>query len=407
MSGTLADLEADLKRALSAAATAATESESRAYLVGGPVRDLQLGLALSDLDIAVDGRPERFAIELSLRLKGTLRSFPRFLTWKIILNEGAPVDVTTCRRERYPAPGALPDVEPSTIQEDLYRRDFTVNAMAIDLHSGKLIDFGGGLADLEKQVLRVLHEKSFLDDPTRVLRGIRFGHRLDFRFDAETERLLMMAIDGRAMGTVTRERVWRELLLAMDEPKAGELLIKILERGALNELLETDGLGKEVKRVLLAADQGRETGQAIDYHLFYTALVLLRNVDPLSAMAGSGFSDRRIRGVLEIIDGIERLSPALTGETDERSRVVLLRGKSEETLAALLAWNGDLEPTILRARELRGMRLTIRGDELGVVSGPHIARALEVAREALFWGDIGPEGVDEYARALARSYLKA
>src|SRR5262249_22611747 len=157
-----------------------------AYLVGGAVRDLLLGVEGNDLDVVIEGDPDVLA-----GLSGfTPERDSLFLTGKLDLGDSA-VDVAHARAETYPQPGALPEVRPASITEDLDRRDFTANAMALPLAPGsELIDPHGGLEDLRAGLLRVLHDRSFVDDPTRALRAARYAARFGFELEPETRRLL-------------------------------------------------------------------------------------------------------------------------------------------------------------------------------------------------------------------------
>src|SRR6187200_3214815 len=165
-------------------------AEDPVYLVGGAVRDLLLGRGSSDIDLVVVGD----AGKLAARLGAETVEHERFATAKVEL-DGHEVDIATARTEAYPSPGALPVVEPAdSIEADLGRRDFTINAMAVPLSGGDgLIDPHGGRADLENGLLRVLHARSFEDDPTRAIRAARYAARLGLRLEDETEALLRAA----------------------------------------------------------------------------------------------------------------------------------------------------------------------------------------------------------------------
>ena len=154
------------------------------YLVGGTVRDILLGREGFDIDIAVEGDALAFAEGLG----GEVTAHGRFGTAVVRFPDGRHWDVVTARRETYAEPAALPDVEAGTIEEDLARRDFTVNAIAASLGDdfGRLRDPHDGLADIEAGTIRVLHGRSFVDDPTRIFRAIRYENRLGFRMDDET-----------------------------------------------------------------------------------------------------------------------------------------------------------------------------------------------------------------------------
>jgi tRNA nucleotidyltransferase (CCA-adding enzyme) len=182
------------------------------YLIGGVVRDLMLGRERSDLDVVVEGDAEA----LARRLGGDAIGYQRFATAKVTL-EGLEFDLARARAESYARPGALPDVRSATLHEDLARRDFSINAMAIPLHAEpNLIDPHGGRADLDSGAIRVLHERSFIEDPTRALRAARYSARFSFTVDPGTERLARET----DLSTVSEDRIEAELLKLAAEPRA-------------------------------------------------------------------------------------------------------------------------------------------------------------------------------------------
>jgi tRNA nucleotidyltransferase (CCA-adding enzyme) len=185
-----------------------------AYLVGGPVRDLMLKLPNLDLDITVEGNGIRLAEAWAALYRGALVArYPAFKTATVRLPDGRLVDFATARREVYARRGAYPAVMPSGIKDDLFRRDFTINAMAIAVNPGswgKVIDPFGGQADLLSRKLRVLHDKSFLDDPTRILRAARFKARLGLKVDVKTLKLLKSAINIKVLDTIKPQRYLKD-----------------------------------------------------------------------------------------------------------------------------------------------------------------------------------------------------
>ena len=206
----------------------------RIYLVGGPVRDIILGKTSIDLDLVSETPAQQVASILADELKGKVTFFPEFLTARIEWEEGT-IDVATARREYYPVPAALPEVIPATMREDLKRRDFTINAMALSLHPdnfGELFDPFGGYEDLKEGVIRFLHPKSFVDDPTRILRGLRFSARFGFRFEETTERHIKKDRDGLLL--ISGERRRKEVRLLLRE---GLPAIRLLEKYELLPLL--------------------------------------------------------------------------------------------------------------------------------------------------------------------------
>ena len=213
------------------------------YIVGGFVRDLLLGAPTLDLDLVVEGDAIRMAHQLAPQIGGRVRSHARFGTAKIILEgeraEGVPpsLDFVTARTEFYERPSVLPTVESSSIRQDLYRRDFTINTMAICLDRsryGELLDYYGGERDLGEKRIRVLHNLSFVEDPTRILRAVRFEQRLDFDLETRSGELLKDAID--LLDNVTGERLRHELYLILDEREPERSLDRLARLGVLEKL---------------------------------------------------------------------------------------------------------------------------------------------------------------------------
>jgi tRNA nucleotidyltransferase (CCA-adding enzyme) len=221
-------------------------SEEPVYLVGGAVRDLLLGRGRTDLDLVVVGD----AAALAARLGAEVIEHERFATAKVRL-DGHEVDIATARAETYPRPGALPEVEPaSDLEADLGRRDFTINAMALPLRGeAGLIDPFGGRDDLAAGVLRVLHERSFEDDPTRAVRAARYAARFGFALEPGTAALL----GETDLGTVSFERREAELLRLAGERNAVDALALLDEWGVLELQPGGAALAREVEALLAAA----------------------------------------------------------------------------------------------------------------------------------------------------------
>src|SRR5881296_652706 len=203
-----------------------------AYLVGGLVRDLLLGRQNLDVDIAVEGDGVAFARRLADRYGAGLKVFDRFATALVVFPDGFKLDVATARCESYAHPTALPTVEPSSIKDDLYRRDFTINALAIRLNVsrfGELVDFYGGQRDLERKVIRVLHERSFVDDPTRVFRAIRFEQRFGFHIEKHTLTLLRAATASDLVRRLSSPRLRNEVMRLLSEQAPAHAIRRMAE----------------------------------------------------------------------------------------------------------------------------------------------------------------------------------
>jgi tRNA nucleotidyltransferase/poly(A) polymerase len=208
-----------------------------AFLVGGAVRDLFLGKKNYDKDIVIEGDPDPLVRWLAGKWAAHVMAYPEFGTYVLKRAQKHHVDFATARKESYPRPGCLPRVVPSTLTEDLFRRDFTINALALPLNGpnkGTMVDAYGGCGDLRKKVLRVLHRKSFRDDPTRIFRLARFAGR-GFRIDKATA--ILAAQGKKYLSSVTDERYREEILAILSEkdPFPG---LKFLERwGVLKHIL--------------------------------------------------------------------------------------------------------------------------------------------------------------------------
>ncbi|MFH1002419.1 MAG: CBS domain-containing protein, partial [bacterium] len=219
------------------------------FMVGGIVRDLFLGIKNYDLDIVVEGEGIKFARELSRDLGGRTRSHEKFGTAIVILADDFKIDVATARREFYEYPAAFPKVELSSIKKDLYRRDFTINAMAIQLNQkyfGKLIDFFGGQKDLRIGIIRVLYNLSFVEDPARIIRAIRFEQRYNFKMNKTTEDFLKKAIGDKLLSRLRKKRITEELILILKEENPLKSLKRMEELEALKYILPEFELNEEI-----------------------------------------------------------------------------------------------------------------------------------------------------------------
>ncbi len=246
-----------LQAAIANALAVAVKRGERVFVVGGIVRDLLMRRAVGDhdLDLVVEGDGTAFARDLSTAIGGALKAHTAFLTAKLsapfsICQGHAPfldeVDVATARSETYERPGALPTVAPASIERDLWRRDFSINAMALPLEVyerhlrrsaaesievEQLVDPCGGYAALASRALRILHGASFNDDPTRLFRAVRYCVRLGFELDNETEVAFRNAVERGALATISPRRVWNEVMTSFDESSPRKTLAALVERG--------------------------------------------------------------------------------------------------------------------------------------------------------------------------------
>ena len=211
----------------------ASKQNVHLHIVGGVIRDLLMNRPLNDLDLAVEGDTIEFSNMLATSLHGEVIMRSQFETCKVNAL-GVIVDIAMTRKEIYPFPGALPTVSRSEIAEDLLRRDFTINAIALRLVPKPILmlDPTQGQSDINQGLVRILHQESFNDDPTRILRAIRYEQRLGFRLAPKTEDLLKHALTHLA--TITGERIRQELTLIFDESRASKILLRAAELGILN-----------------------------------------------------------------------------------------------------------------------------------------------------------------------------
>jgi len=225
------------------------------YIVGGVVRDLLLKRENWDLDLTVEGDGIAFARLVADRYGAGLAVFERFATSQLVFSDGLKVDIATTRRESYAQPAALPDVEPASLNEDLYRRDFTINAMAIQLNAeqfGRLYDLYGGWDDLKERTLRVLHKGSFQDDPTRIFRAIRFEQRFGFCLEHNTARLLAQAASTSLIQRLSGPRLQNEILLLLAEHDPARAIARMARLKLLRFLHRRLCYTRKVKQLVTA-----------------------------------------------------------------------------------------------------------------------------------------------------------
>jgi len=233
-------LPAKLLAVLRLAGQIADDLNSNVYCVGGFVRDLFLQVPNFDVDLVVEGKGEEVAALLAEKLGGKKRSHERFQTAVVTLPDGSKIDIATARTEYYEFPAALPRVEKSSIREDMYRRDFTINTLAIALNPerfGDLIDCFGGLRDLQKGIIRILYNLSFVEDPTRILRAVRFEQRYNFTIEPDTLRFAIDAIERQMLGKLSYKRILHELILILSEKDPGRSLDRMREIGVWKYIL--------------------------------------------------------------------------------------------------------------------------------------------------------------------------
>ncbi len=379
------------------------------YLVGGPVRDLLLGLPNLDLDLVVEGDAIVLAHELAGRVGGRVRAHRRFGTAKWIPpveKEGMPpsLDFVTARTEFYEQPTALPTVEFSSLRHDLYRRDFTINTLAIGLsgtHEGRLFDFYGGKRDLERRLIRVLHNLSFIEDPTRILRAVRLEQRLGFSIEPRTLLLLQDALQQGLLERTTGERVRHELLLILEEAEPERVLERLHALGILGHVSPHLGwdasLAARFRRV-------REVAAGEERVSLYLALLTYRlAAHELESLIGRyRFRARHSRLLREVQRLRSEVIPRLADRGLRPHEVYrLLRPFSVTALHAIRL--AEAAPQVQESVELylhrlRFVRTALDGNDLrklGLAPGPIYKRILGALLDARLDGEVRTRAEEE------------
>jgi tRNA nucleotidyltransferase (CCA-adding enzyme) len=389
------------------------------YLVGGAVRDVLLGEQSLDLDLMVEGDALAFARALAAELAVTCHAHEKFQTAVVKGGDGddVQIDVATARTEVYGAPGALPDVERSTLRHDMARRDFTINAMATSLRAedlGATYDFFGGYRDLRRRTVRVLHNLSFVEDPTRLLRAVRYEARLGFEMDRHTLSLARGCIEMRLVGDLASARLRDELLDLLAEPHVLAALARMAEIGLDRALHPGLDAGPETRVLVERAREvaGHEPfAGSVKPTLVQVALLCRR-------LGASEIYDWLARLKLrrrdqDVVAAAATLAPSLAERLEREPAPPpselreALEGVPLEALLLAVVNARDPEGLERRVRAyvelIRDTRLAIAGDDLkraGVPESPAIGRALKETLALKLDGFV--EGRDEELQAALR-----
>lgn len=361
------------------------EGETGVFLVGGAVRDMLLGGRPFDLDLVVEGDP---AAALR-RLDGEAVAYDRFGTSTVTV-DGFTYDVARARSETYPRPGALPEVSPASLDVDLGRRDFTVNAIALALggaEPGELRAFPGALDDLAARQLRVLHDRSFIDDPTRLLRLARYRARLGFPIEDRTLSLAHEAIAQGALGTLTGPRIGNELRLLARERDPVRAFDAVRELGLDRAIdprfgLQDDGLAR-VALELLPEDGHR------DLLILALAAGRMPAEDLRLLLDRLGFEADERDVILAAATKAAGLAGEL-GEAERPSQIAMAAFGLAPEIVAVAGALGSAEAAKEWLERLRHVKLEIGGDDLiaaGIEQGPAVGLGLRAALIAKLDGE--------------------
>jgi tRNA nucleotidyltransferase (CCA-adding enzyme) len=372
----------------------AHKQQQRLYLVGGAVRDLLLERVTLDIDLVVEGDAIKMAQQMATINRAKVTVHPHFGTAKLQWRNRS-ADIATARAETYAHPGALPAVKPGTITEDLSRRDFTVNAMAIELnppHFGELIDPYRGEQDIDKSFIRVLHEKSFTDDATRIWRALRYEQRLDFEIEPVTLNLIKRDIDR--LDAISGDRIRHELELVLKEEMPEKALLRAGELGALGKILASlkadDWLAETFNAACGKSASGITHPQLLLALLFYR-LTAEETEKVINHLHFTKAAAQVLRDTAAIKTRIKEMSaPGLAPSTVYE----ILHGYSLLAIEANTLGAGSetaAEHIELYMNVLRHVNPLLKGEDLlklGVPEGPEIKEFLKRLREARLDGKI-------------------
>ena len=380
----------------------ATQESLPVYLVGGPVRDAVLDVPANDLDFVLIGDAPTLASDLAEELGGQVTVHPRFGTATVEI-EGDRIDIVTARKEVYPFPGSLPEVSASSLEDDLARRDFSINAMALPLSgdSPEVIDPHGGLEGLAYRRVATLHPGSFTDDPSRMLRAVRYEQRLGLQISDTTLSEMQSALAGRHADAVSGDRWRQEFQKIFEEPQAFKMLIRAIGLGVLAAI--HPALSDSRPLAILAGEGGLAPSD------FLAALAM-----PLSAADGDGVSSRLnlptdwARVVRDTI-ALQGILPEITGPSVSPSKVCSALEKLDaDAIAAAARLSLDIQLASRLRRYLDVWRLVspvLTGDDLlamGVPPGSNVGEVLRELNSAKLDGLVG--GEDE-ERALVNQII--
>ncbi len=380
------------------------------YLVGGTVRDILLGEKGFDIDIAVEGDAIDFARALAAALGGRVTPHQKFGTAIVLYGDGERIDVVTTRTEFYDAPGALPTVERAGLREDLFRRDFTINAMAVALEPasfGRLFDPFGGRADLRGGLLRVLHNLSFIDDPTRIFRAIRYEARYELRLEEHSAQLARSCIDMGLVGDLSSARLRDELHALLEDPGAVGGIVRLGELGADRAIHPRLRADQDAAALFERALELRNELE-VDVPAWRIGLAVLgRDLTPgeaydwLERLKVRRRDGDRIAGAITVAP---RIVERLRGEELEPADVVSLADAFAPDAPLLALAHENQQELRDYFERLRDVRIEIGGAELaelGLSESPRVGEVLAELRRRKLNGELdGRESELEAAREL-------
>ena len=369
------------------------------YLVGGPIRDVLLGRPVADLDFVVEGDGPQLAKEMAAELDGEVIVHSRFGTASVVM-AGTRVDVVTARRETYSHPAVLPDVTPGNIADDLHRRDFSINALALPLADScpQVLDLHGGIDDMGRGLIRSLHDDSFVDDPTRIFRAVRYEQRLGFSIEEDTFDQLQSAVAQGHIASLTPDRVRHELERILQEDQPVPPLQRLASLGVL-AAIHGSFADRQVEAHLTAvADSSSGQERWPDPLLYLSALAYSLSTDQAEVVIDRLSMPVHWAQVVRDTVSVRGLESTLAGQS--LTPASLARLLDDFCAEALWAVSRLASSPVAAQRlgsyltELRDTSPVLSGSDLlamGVPQGPLVGRLLQELRDAKLDGRVSTE----------------
>lgn len=366
----------DIQSIFEAVSNTARELKYKAYLVGGMVRDLLLGKQNFDVDIVVEGDGIIFARKLSEELNARIDSYEKFKTAVIILKNGKHIDIASARIEYYEKPAALPDVEMGSIKQDMARRDFTINTLVLSLNKndfGSILDYFGGRKDIAAKKIKVLHKLSFIEDPTRIFRAVRFEQRLGFKMDSQTEKLAISAIEMNIVSDLIGIRIRDELISILGEQKPWKALRRLDELGALKKIGIKREITREfiqyIERVLKKCQDFEVTaGKRIEkWRLIISAILVGCSINFIKQWCREmKIKNKDSSPIVESVKNYESIRKNLSARIADNSKLFKLIHNLPYELLVMIASENKVQSNNIERylKKLSGIRLEITGENL-------------------------------------------
>ncbi|NLL18758.1 MAG: CBS domain-containing protein, partial [Clostridia bacterium] len=411
-------MEPDLLSLLQSIGRIGERRDERTFLVGGIVRDLIIGCPNIDIDIVVEGDGPELARELAEEVGAKVRVHDIFQTATVVIPNGYQLDIVSARTEFYAYPAALPTVESARIREDLYRRDFTVNAMAISLNLdsfGTLVDYFCGYSDVKEGLIRVLHNLSFVEDPTRIIRAIRFSCKYGWQIEEETYGFMVRALKEGRLKAVSLPRLWQELKQILTEDNPVPALSKLAELGADKQIMKGIEWNRPVLDALTLGRQAilqlKSAYPITPWRIYLAILLSPYSLDQLRELLNTLVFNKKNKQAIEDVFSLVKNLP-FERVMDDNFIMTLhhhCRQIAADTITAWAALSGSAAVvqkicTYLTNREKLKPRLS--GSDLlalGAKRGPGIGAILKRLEMAWLTGEItGPGEELSLAKELIR-----